>query len=157
MFVSGEKIAVGNAPMFYAVIILTLKSRKAKARLGLKGAELEAYLHKYSWGTPYTKIKFDFIYGTGSDPWDSALKAAEYVGLAIKPRKGSWWDVTVGEEIVKIQGAGGLEDMASKDPEVWEKFHASLREEIEKGIAAPQQHMDEEGDEEGEEEEGDEL
>lgn len=128
-----QKVAVGNAPLFYASIICEFRRGQGKGNVdtGREGEESTVVVRKNQLAAPFRVARFPLKYGAGVDVGGSVLSAAIAVGLAeAGAKKGGWWFLKTPEGPIKVQGAKGVNRFAQAEPEKFAAFRAAIRAEI---------------------------
>lgn len=128
-----EKIAVGQAPNFYASIICQWRTGvgKGNTETGRNGEESEVIVRKNQVAPPWRTARFPIVYGTGADLGGSLLNAAITVGLATAgAKKGGWYLLETPGGTIKVQGASGVNRFREQKPEEYAAFRAAVRSKI---------------------------
>lgn len=126
MFGSNEDMAGGNAPRFYASLIIYIKRVGTHKRDGEKQANIiEAECRKNQIGPPFRKAKFHLAYGKGIDWEHSLLLQAEATGDV--DVKGAWLNFD-GQRIG--QGRDAAADRLRKNTELAAEIEQAVRTSI---------------------------
>ena len=89
MFGDDNEVAGGNAPKFYASLIMEVGRRKANVQDGQKiGNQIEVHCKKNQIAPPFKKASCEIIYGKGIDKEASLIEQAVLDGIV---KKGGAW------------------------------------------------------------------
>lgn len=90
MFGDDNEIAGGNAPKFYASLIMDVGRRASNVKDGQKiGNKIEVYCKKNQIAPPFRKAQCEIIYGKGIDKEAALIEQATADGIVT--RSGSWY------------------------------------------------------------------
>jgi recombination protein RecA len=116
---SREKVGVGNAPLFFATLILKVKPVKTKGAVkrDLSGEMIEVLVRKNQVAAPYGRVTIPVVYGHGTDGIASLFEAAKIVGaIKPKPEPGGYYSIALDDGVFRFQGGSALAAMVKTDP-----------------------------------------
>jgi recombination protein RecA len=123
MYGSKERTAGGNAPRFYASLLMQVSRKDTIKGEGEEaiGNRVEVYIAKNQIAPPFRRAEFTVIYGKGIDYVDSILKEALKVGIVERAHGG--WLAFAGES---YHGEEGMVRVLKDNPELKAKLLSAL-------------------------------
>ena len=125
MFGKQTKLAGGNAPKFYASVVIDIWRTGSYKVDGKKiGNNIEAEISKNQISPPFKKAKFNIVFGRGID-WERSLLVVALEHKLLK-KSGAWWCTLDGEKF------GNGSEQAAEYLREHDDFREKLEEDIEK-------------------------
>ena len=136
---SKEKIAIGRAAMFYAILVFQIRNIRARGSVkkGATGETIEAIARKNQVAIPWQVATFPLVYGKGVDRGAATFYAAKALDLLTPKRKkkddsdgGFYLDLPGWDERIILESPETLSELAIEDPDRYERIREGVRSQI---------------------------